>query len=324
MATKQNVHAIIGTGETSDQALFESFKDVLEAGDAVGLVWSGKPTPTQEAVYDYVLDNEVQFVLYYKDGDKVPAVFSKAENGIVQKSRNPIIKAVTDIAGAGKLLALIPDDQDEIADLFDEITEHLDESVLILDLANGLEPITLVVPEVEEEETEEEESEPDDAEDISFTKGELEIMAAPAVKAYGAKLGAKAVTKSGIIAELFPADTEPLVDFVHVEKFDPEVVDALVAADKAKKNPTVMDKPIEFPVNSNEDAAWKALELSLTNIKPADEAVERIEEVREAAKQFGALILAFAPFGRERALAVTKLEESAMWAVKAIVLEGSK
>jgi hypothetical protein len=63
--------------------------------------------------------------------------------------------------------------------------------------------------------------------------------------------------------------------------------------------------------------------LSLTNIKPDAAAIDNIEAVREGGKLMVGRIIELAPASRERSLALTKLEESVMWAVKAIVLENA-
>lgn len=60
---------------------------------------------------------------------------------------------------------------------------------------------------------------------------------------------------------------------------------------------------------------------SLTNITPSNEQVDRIEDVRNVAKGLGAAIITACPDSRERSLALTHLEDAAMWAVKSIVLE---
>jgi len=63
-----------------------------------------------------------------------------------------------------------------------------------------------------------------------------------------------------------------------------------------------------------------ALHLSLTNIAPSPEAVEKIEAIRSHGKLLAASIIGSVGDSRERSLALTHLEESIMWAVKAIVL----
>lgn len=59
---------------------------------------------------------------------------------------------------------------------------------------------------------------------------------------------------------------------------------------------------------------------SLTNQPPTDYQIERIEEVRALAIDLGKHIEAVVPNGRAKSLAITNLEQSVMWAVKAIVL----
>lgn len=74
--------------------------------------------------------------------------------------------------------------------------------------------------------------------------------------------------------------------------------------------------PPAAPVNVDETRLLR----SLTNISPTAEQIQEIEVLRAGAKRFGINLLAACPSGRERALAVTKLEECVMWAVKAILL----
>lgn len=72
------------------------------------------------------------------------------------------------------------------------------------------------------------------------------------------------------------------------------------------------------------DEAQKAQLLrSLTNVTPSPEQVERIELVRQVAKALGVAVIENVPAGRQRSLAITHLEDAAMWAVKGIVLEES-
>lgn len=63
---------------------------------------------------------------------------------------------------------------------------------------------------------------------------------------------------------------------------------------------------------------------SLTNITPGAAQIRRIELLRDAAKQLAAEVVDLCPMGREQSLAITHLEETVMWAVKSIVLEGEK
>ena len=59
---------------------------------------------------------------------------------------------------------------------------------------------------------------------------------------------------------------------------------------------------------------------SLTNITPTDEQVHRIEAIRASGKGLATAIINANPGpSRERALALTKLEECVMWAVKSVL-----
>lgn len=65
----------------------------------------------------------------------------------------------------------------------------------------------------------------------------------------------------------------------------------------------------------------RQLERSLTNQAPNDDQLNRILELRGFAKSFGRVLINNCPDSRERSLALTHLEDTAMWAVKSIVLE---
>lgn len=63
---------------------------------------------------------------------------------------------------------------------------------------------------------------------------------------------------------------------------------------------------------------------SLTNITPNPEGIEKIEKIRAAAKETATVIFENVTNSRERSLAFTHLEETTMWAVKAVVLQNPK
>lgn len=61
---------------------------------------------------------------------------------------------------------------------------------------------------------------------------------------------------------------------------------------------------------------------SLTNRRPDDESIEIIENIRECAITLATLIIDTQEPSRERSLALTKIEEAVMWAVKGCALNG--
>lgn len=63
-----------------------------------------------------------------------------------------------------------------------------------------------------------------------------------------------------------------------------------------------------------------SLAESLTNHKPDEEQISRIEDLRRGADQFTTFLDVHVPDSREKSLAKTKLEECVMWAVKGLIL----
>ena len=66
------------------------------------------------------------------------------------------------------------------------------------------------------------------------------------------------------------------------------------------------------------------VDRSLSHQVPGAAGVKKIEVLREAAKVFAEAIESQTPVSRERSLAITKLEEALMWAIKSVVLEPPK
>lgn len=63
---------------------------------------------------------------------------------------------------------------------------------------------------------------------------------------------------------------------------------------------------------------------SMTNIRPSDEVIGKIEELRISAKDYAAAIFEYVSESPERTLACRDLETSVMWAVKAMCLYDSE
>ncbi len=62
------------------------------------------------------------------------------------------------------------------------------------------------------------------------------------------------------------------------------------------------------------------MKRSLTNVRPSDEVIAQIEELRMYAKDVAKKFFELVPESPERTLACRALEESIMWAVKAMCL----
>lgn len=218
-----NVHAIVGGGSAPEKVIVEGLRDVIAEGDSVGVIWRGKPSATEEHIFGYILDNEVPFTMSYEDGETPHKAFREADHGVLQKTRTPMITTLKAVEGTGKVLFLW-DDEDEDSQI-DFVFDNIGKDTLVLELTNGCAPIVINddIPEPTDPELTKDVEEALD--DTKFSKEELDTMTAAAVKRYGERVGTKAVTKKGIIEELFPdAETEEVDDTTPQE----EVVDAPV------------------------------------------------------------------------------------------------
>lgn len=202
---------IIGTGAGSPQAIEESLRDTLGKGDIVLVGWVGKPIPqSMETVYKFLLEEEIDFGLYHRPEEQVIRHFREADTCTVTQSRHPLDAILKD---ADHILFLWDDDEnDATPSLIQYVMDHKKTDANVLELSNGLAPITIdyEIPEAEPAHVEPEDDEDDDT---RFTRDELEEMTAAGVKRYGARLGCEARTKVGIIEELFgPEQPEESTD----------------------------------------------------------------------------------------------------------------
>lgn len=305
---KQKVHAVVGTGTASPKAILAALNDALSEGDALAVVWAGAPDEgtAMDVVYDHIRRNDIEFLMYHEDGTNPPRLFRESETGVVQKVRNAVKSAVESVANGGAVLFLWDDDKDD--DQVIPVFNWKADGVEVKELTNGLCPITDTadIPEPQEPEVEKDPEEPED--DTKFTKDELETMTALAVKRYGARLGCKAATKSGIIEELFPSDED-------VPANAPDPVED-------EEDPTEGTPAVDLDVVLSDTS--HPIYRSLTNVKPTADAMVGIERLRETAKKLADDILEYARTSREQSLALTHLEETVMWAVKAIVLQNEQ
>ncbi len=63
-----------------------------------------------------------------------------------------------------------------------------------------------------------------------------------------------------------------------------------------------------------------SLKRSMTNVRPSDDGIGRIEQYRETAKAMADMLFEAVPECPERTLAGRALEEAVMWGVKAICI----
>lgn len=69
---------------------------------------------------------------------------------------------------------------------------------------------------------------------------------------------------------------------------------------------------------------YKDIEKRFTYHKPKENDAFKLVIIREDAKYFADIINSYVPEGREKSLAITKLEEAVMWANAGIARKGDK
>lgn len=239
-------HIIIGNGTAPEEAVAEALKDALSDGDRLVVEWVGLPmSEAMDAVYTHILNAKITSGLFYSEGDTVPDLLRWADNVTVAKTQDPRAQLLGQVDGNVLLLW----DDKEAPELLKFIWDNIPDQP-VLDLSNGLTPITSVAeepalaPPVEEEE-----------DDTVFTREELMTATSFVVKRYGERMGCVAKTKSGIIEELFPEADAPAPAPAPVEETPAEEMPEIAIAPEA---PSVwFDESIDDIVEFTELGYWE-------------------------------------------------------------------
>lgn len=198
-------YAIVGTGSAPSTVITEGLRDCLSKDDTVLIEW-GNASPSIKVVYKYLRDNEIPFCIYYREEQTIPGELRELDNCMPVKSRYPLD---TMLSLADEVLFLWDDKEnsEQHPPLIHYVFDHKNDGVEVKELTGGLAPIVLDdnVPDAEPAPVEDD----DDDDDTHFTREELEIMTAHAVKRYGQRRGCESKTKAGIIEELFGKAQEP-------------------------------------------------------------------------------------------------------------------
>jgi len=227
-------------GATSRKVIEAGLVDSVDAvKDKVHVPWYGKPIPSDlETVYDWIMDNEVSFVIHAADVSSVPKAFRTCLFAEVIEG-----DPVTGVANACTTLLYLWDDDSATLEAVADMPKA---PLLVLDLTAGLIPIefeeeAIPEPSVSKYDDDDDDDDDDDVEvPREMTLDELEIMPALAVRRYAsAKLGVPFATKSAAIAALFndveeedPTDDAPPV--IEVEEDDSSIESVLATFTELK------------------------------------------------------------------------------------------
>lgn len=297
------IHGVVGSGTAPDTVIKEGLKDLLEDGDIVMLPWYGKPTPGVAAVYDYVLDNGIEFIMYHDSGANPPSAFSTAEMGtLIAVNINVDLAISQDVSSGGSVLVLWDTENEKYMEaLVTTVFDHTSEKTLVLELTNGLAPISMSLidtppPQVEDE------VDPTDDSPIEFTREELSIMPVGSLKRIAESKGLPdGVSGKGNYIKVI------LGEELSLSALPPETIQTNTSTVGAVK----MTAPTVMGVDD--------LKKSLADVTPSGSQVVVIDLLRTRGIEFGTAILEHVPLGRNRSLAITALEDALDRAVKGIL-----
>lgn len=268
-------YGIIGSGEASVKAIQAALNDLGTDND---FIVPYRRNASMESVYDWLIDNEVKFSVV---GGNPGRTLSECATNIIplEKGASIDMGVINELSRSiyPSLLVMWSEDSNK------EILEAASAGWKIMELTNGLAPITVedeeeIDAEVSPVETPAEEVE----EPATLTKEELSGMPIAAVKRYAYVQGVdvKGKDKQEIIDTLFP----------------------------------VVEKVEENPLKDHDDA-----HLGLrAAVAPMDASTPTHRDLLRAAQAFVNTILNSCPAGRERDQAIINVEQASMWAVSSI------
>lgn len=313
-----SIHGVIGNGSAPDTVIKEGLRDILGDGDILVLPWYGKPTDGLAAVYDYVLDNSIDFVMLHHKSDVPAKAFTTSTCGSIVVADNVDASVLQSIGGGGKVLFLWDDrssaarDMDKLANF---IFDNLDEKTLVLELTNGLAPISLSLVDTLPDEESSTEVDPTDDSPITFSREELSIIPIQSLKRMAEDHGLPA----GVVGKANYIDT-----ILGIPLKDSALPPLKLVAEGTETLDRLADKNVVHidVVSGNKVAlimGLPELKLSLGSVGsiPLDEATVGL--LRTRALEFGTSILEHVPQGRNRSLAITALEDALDRAVKGVM-----
>lgn len=203
----QETYGILGSGNAPKKVIEAGLKDLGTKLQYV-VPWYGKITPGLEVVYDWLLDNDADFMIVaVESGKAVPKVL--AEKAVTVESVDDvnyrILKSLKSLEVPG--ISLIMWDTDNEEESIKLSSMSIDMKLPTLELTNGLVPIIVdeQTPETKVVELVADEDLPDIGE-ASYDRETLEVMPAALVKRMAKDKGLNTKTKEEAIEALSPKD----------------------------------------------------------------------------------------------------------------------
>lgn len=178
----KETYGVIGSGSAPKKVIEAGLNDIGPSCQFV-LPWYGKVTQGLEVVYDWVLDNEAEFMIVAQEGVKsVPKALATKANTVmvVEDVDQSVVKDLNDREVKGLVLVLW--DEDRVAQSVKTAELAINLKLPTLELTNGLVPIIFDEDEQMAKDDEVTDDELPDLGDTSYSRETLEMMPTALVK----------------------------------------------------------------------------------------------------------------------------------------------
>ena len=212
---KDHIYGVLGSGKAKEKIVLDGLFDAHEQASTFLIHARRNPQGSVTTVYDFLADNEINFIAYHRIDDNPPKALLSLSSG-EQKTDDPAMSIITSLKRSGGTLLLLWDEENpESSEKFAIMASNA--GVPIKDLTDGLTPI--VVEGSDTPEVVEEEKEPIEEPTLAFSREELLNMNIGVLRRQAKALGIDSVgrvTKEEIV-DLIMGVEEPVVSSdVHV------------------------------------------------------------------------------------------------------------
>ena len=205
------MYGVIGTGTAPAKVIVASLDD-LGKDKTFYIPWYGVVTPGLEVVYDWVLDNNVEFFLVCASPSIAPKPAPKVLRTMAERviDSEEVTRSIVNSLVSKDGIALVLWDETDEATSLEVSSLAIDSGLPTLELTNGLVPIVFNDQEQDEESVASSDDllvEVDSDEVLEFDRETLENMPASVVKRLAKEKGRESKTKGEAIDNLVGALT---------------------------------------------------------------------------------------------------------------------
>lgn len=136
------VYGILGGGTCPKNIIEDGLRDLDVERNSFIVIGHKNPSPNEERVYDYLIENEAIYELVTTKGNPAPRILVDSADAMYEDMDDAHIKIIEMLADRDGVLLLLWDEKNE--EMMNDITYHAyDNKVVTKELSNGLAPIAV-------------------------------------------------------------------------------------------------------------------------------------------------------------------------------------